>query len=170
MLAGKKFCGLAQVFWFSLVCCHQVTRLDIAPLVLGFVCFFKSDFHSSLSFRSFKLKKLEHYFTLLVHLHTIFQIIIQNNMTAWKVWLKISRIKQLSKLSFFSPIILLFSLDTLDSVNYCGVSITGDIQESSGCNLVPCAIGWFCLSREVAPDHSLWSLPTSPILWFHDWK
>ncbi|KAJ7425639.1 hypothetical protein BTVI_02321 [Pitangus sulphuratus] len=46
----------------------------------------------------------------------------------------------------------------------CGVSFTGDIQKTSGCNLVPCALGQPCLGREVGPDDPLWSLPTYTIL------
>ncbi|TRZ16444.1 hypothetical protein HGM15179_010667 [Zosterops borbonicus] len=41
----------------------------------------------------------------------------------------------------------------------CGVSLTGVIQELSGHNSVPCALGWLCLSREVGPDDPLWSVP-----------
>ncbi|KAJ7411676.1 hypothetical protein BTVI_48773 [Pitangus sulphuratus] len=46
----------------------------------------------------------------------------------------------------------------------CGVSLTGDIQETFVCNPVPCAPGQPCLNREVGLDDPLWSLPTSPTL------
>lgn len=42
-----------------------------------------------------------------------------------------------------------------------GVSLTGDIQETSGYNPVQCTL---CLSRELGPDDPLGSLPTRPIL------
>lgn len=40
----------------------------------------------------------------------------------------------------------------------CGVFLTGDIQELSGDNPMPCAPGWPGLSREVGPDDPLWTL------------
>lgn len=42
----------------------------------------------------------------------------------------------------------------------CGVFLTGNIPETSGCNPVKRALGLSCLSREVGPDDSLCSLPT----------
>ncbi|XP_063273681.1 UBX domain-containing protein 10 isoform X2 [Prinia subflava] len=40
----------------------------------------------------------------------------------------------------------------------CGVSLTGDIPDPSAHNPVPCALGWRCWSREVAPG-------TAPLPW-----
>lgn len=44
------------------------------------------------------------------------------------------------------------------SMNRAGTVVEGH-------SFVQCALGWSFLSREVGADHSLWSLPSWPILW-----
>lgn len=47
------------------------------------------------------------------------------------------------------------------------ILLTENIPEPSGCNPVPCALGWHYLSRELRSDDPLGSLLTWPILWLH---
>lgn len=50
----------------------------------------------------------------------------------------------------------------------CRILLIGDTQELSRQNSVLCALRWTCLSREVGLGDSLWSPPTSSLLWLCD--